>query len=255
MLRSVDRRLRAAQRQLTADENAVRTTQAGNLAAAQKAARKALPGLQLRYAQLEKYLKGQAAYGTQVNNANVGLLAQIRALFAAGNNDWTLGLAHLAVFLLFFMIEILPVTVKILLNFGKMSPYEVVAELGEQDLIDKARTKRVESRRIEEGKSRVRINVEDDMRTREEDLGKRANEHVAEEMTAILDLALQEWSAKVRARLNGAAVGGAGTGGTGGQGSPGQAVGQGQAGGQPANHMTVKKFVKKLFNLPDSENL
>jgi len=60
----------------------------------------------------------------------------------------------------------------------------------------------VTNRRIEEGKSRTRINVEDDMRKREEGLGRQANEHVAAEMTNILDAALQEWSRQVRSTLS-----------------------------------------------------
>jgi hypothetical protein len=42
------------------------------------------------------------------------------------------------------------------------------------------------------------------MRNREEELGKRANAHVASHMQEILDAALLEWSDQVRSRLPGA---------------------------------------------------
>jgi uncharacterized membrane protein YgcG len=102
---------------------------------------------------------------------------------------------------LFFLIEILPVTVKFLLNIGPPSAYEVVAQLREDELIDAASIRRIESRRISEAKSQIRINVEADMREKEEDLGRHANARVADEMTKVLDVALQEWSRQVRAKL------------------------------------------------------
>jgi hypothetical protein len=102
---------------------------------------------------------------------------------------------------LFFLIEILPVTVKFLLNIGPPSAYEVVAQLREDELIDAANIRRIESRRISEAKSQIRINVEADMREKEEDLGRHANACVADEMTKVLDVALQEWSRQVRAKL------------------------------------------------------
>ncbi|HUY49641.1 MAG TPA: hypothetical protein VMV92_28655 [Streptosporangiaceae bacterium] len=51
--------------------------------------------------------------------------------------------------------------------------------------------------------SQKRINVATDMDQREQNLGIRANEHVAKEMEGILDVALREWSTRVRASLTG----------------------------------------------------
>jgi hypothetical protein len=153
---------------------------------------------------LAAYLRSESARGTTLNSKDTGILAQIQALSNLDGQDPALLLAHLAVAALFFLIEILPVGVKILLNLAPMTAYEVVASSKEDEIIDRARARRIEVRRIEEGKSRTRINVENDMREREESLGKRANEHVASEMTTILDIALREWSSQVRARLSSA---------------------------------------------------
>jgi pyruvate/2-oxoglutarate/acetoin dehydrogenase E1 component len=99
---------------------------------------------------------------------------------------------------LFFLIEILPVTVKFLLNIGPPSAYEVVAKLREDELIDAATMRRIETRRIAETESRTRIGVQADRQQKEEDLGKHANTRIASEMTKVLDTTVHEWSRQAR---------------------------------------------------------
>ncbi|WP_432927420.1 DUF4407 domain-containing protein [Microbispora sp. CA-135349] len=211
-VRSVRTELKAARAAASTAEKGVADQQAEALRKAQDDARAELPGLQAQYREMEASLQASAARGTTLNGNDDGLPAQVRALFELGERDLSLSLAHLAVFFLFFMIELLPVTVKILINMGPMSPYEAFVKFRGDAQIDEAKTRRVEARRIEEGRSRVRVEVaegkervrgeiEADMRRREADLGKRANAHVAAEMTKILDIALQEWSEQVRSRL------------------------------------------------------
>ena len=86
----------------------------------------------------------------------------------------TLLIAHLVVMALFFLIEILPVTVKVLLNLQPPTAYEVVAQARDDDLIERVRAGQTEARRIEEGRTRARLAVEDDMRQREVAAGKGA---------------------------------------------------------------------------------
>ncbi len=102
---------------------------------------------------------------------------------------------------LFFLIEILPVTVKFLLNIGPPSAYEVVARLKEDELVDAATMRRIETRRIAESESRTRIGVQSDMQQKEEDLGKHANTRIAGEMTKILDTTVLEWGRQAREGL------------------------------------------------------
>ena len=103
--------------------------------------------------------------------------------------------------MLFFCIEILPVMVKVLLNIGPLSTYETLLKNEEDILTDKAKLKRVTKRRDAEREADKQIAIDEDMRRREEDLGKKANQHVAEHMEAILDLALEEWGRQVQAQL------------------------------------------------------
>src|SRR5262245_21558433 len=133
-------------------------------------------------------------------------------LTAAGAANSVLKFAQTIVTLLFFLIEILPVMVKFLLNLAPPTAYDKVAESRVKTITDQADLSRIkarrdaeresdEQRRLMDGESQVRINVADDMRRREEQLGVSANEHVANEMKTILDAQLAEWATQVRAQL------------------------------------------------------
>ena len=201
-LNTTKAQLKTAIAQENAVEKQLASSQASTLKRDQTAAAAALPGLNKSLAKINAFLQQQDAAGTAVNNANTGLLAQISALFAASGNSLALTLSHLSVFLLFFLIEILPVTVKLLLNLEKENPYESVVKKNNNEIIDEMKIKRAETRQISEQKSQVRIAVEADMRKREVYLGTHANEYVEAEMIKILDAALQQWSSQVTSQLS-----------------------------------------------------
>jgi Domain of unknown function (DUF4407) len=186
---------------LAAQKSAARgvsATQASTLAAEQSAARAQLPGLVKQFNTDTKELQQISAQGTADNRQGIGILTQMQALAALGAQSSTVESTHIAVALLFFLIEILPVMVKILLSLCPETPYEAIARARDDTLMDQARIQRAEQRLRAEDESRARTNVEADMRRREEELGKRANEHVARELTAIIDQQLRKWSLKVR---------------------------------------------------------
>ena len=180
---------------------------------------------------------------------NTGILAQLQDLSTAGAKDPILGVAQWIVTLLFFCIEILPVMVKVLLNIGPLSTYETLLKNEEDIITDRAKLTRVTRRRDAEREADKQIAIDEDMRQLEEDLGKKANKHVAEHMEAILDVALAEWSRQVQAKLGvqlppGTLPGPAGS--VGGQvcrprragyGTPGKHSGTGAPGGTPV-HVT-----------------
>jgi len=211
---TLDGELQTAQSNVTAAEKTLRQEQGAALSRYQSQARANLPGLQKEYAALETGLSSTKDSAQNAISADTGILAQLSALWAAGAHNFGLLLAQLTVMALFFLIEMLPVTVKFLLNIGPPTTYETVAKLEDEKAVDKARLDRVAERRnaereseengkVEDAKSKMRVKVEDDMRGREEALGKHANEHIADKMHEILDLALQEWGSKVRAKLSG----------------------------------------------------
>jgi hypothetical protein len=215
---SLNTQLQTAEQNQGAAEKDLKQAQGSTLADNQKVATEQLPGLQKQYANLEQQIHAQEKQNQDAVNGNSGILAQLSALSAAGSHNFTLFLAQLIVTLLFFLVELLPVAVKFLLNVGPPSAYEKVVKLEDEKVVDKARLDRLAERRKAERESdeerkkadaasRGRINVAEDMSRREEAMGIQANEHVAGKMEEVLDVALQEWSVQVRARLNGGPAG------------------------------------------------
>jgi hypothetical protein len=250
------RELATANAAVSAAEASLPQAQAADLSRYQAQARQSLPGLKREYAQLETYIQSNSANGTKLNNEDTGLLAQLQALSAASAQNSGLEAARLAVLALFFLIEILPVTVKFLLNLGPLSTYEIVAKSRDDEITDSVHVHRVEKRRrgegeskmrarkeedartIEDGKSKARLKVEEDMRAREADLGRQANEYVAGEMRKILELALQQWSDQVKARLSDEGGAEGGVGGTRGT-EDGSPSGNGSSTANPTGHQSL----------------
>ena len=176
------------------DQAAANSLQTTALATDQQQAKKDRVTQTALVAQLEPVIESTQAQDTQANQANTGILAQLQALSDAGSRDPALNGARLAVLAVFFLIEILPVTVKGLLSLAPPTPYDLVARARNEEAADKARKNLAENRRIAEVESAARIGVATDMAARKEDLGKQANAHVAEEMKKILGKVLDKWS-------------------------------------------------------------
>jgi hypothetical protein len=102
----------------------------------QEAATQALPGLQARYSSAEQKIQSASQLGDSTNDADKGILAQLQALQEVSAHSSSLEAARLAVLALFFVIEILPVTVKFLLNLGPASGYDRAARLKLEERIE-----------------------------------------------------------------------------------------------------------------------
>jgi hypothetical protein len=218
---SLNGQLQAALKDENQANASLKQAQAAALDRYQAQARAVLPGLQRQYEQDENEIAQTQASDQAVINQNSGTLAQLSALWSAGAGSLILTLAHLTVMALFFLIELLPVLVKVLLNMGALDAYEKVLKADEDKIADRVRLERLTERRDAERKSdeeqrtkdaaaKARIKVAEDKSEREQQLGIRANEYIAEKMEPILDAALQQWSAQVTARLDNA-PGGSGT--------------------------------------------
>jgi hypothetical protein len=211
----------------------------------QATARAEIPGLQKRLNGLDAEVNNDAAQAQDAVDNNNGILSQLQDLSDAGAQDPILAVAQWVVTLLFFSIEILPVTVKVLLNIGPLSLYEQVLKTEEDIVADRSKHRRVVARQDTEREANKQIAIDEHMRQLEEDLGKRANTHVAAHMEAILDVALLEWSRQVQAKLGvqlppgtiPAATGLAG--GAGGTGSPAAGASTGLTGPQPRLSITA----------------
>lgn len=220
---NIESQLQSAESAESAAQKSFGKSQGQRVVQLQQQARNALPGLQAQYATFENRIQGSITANDNTNKADTGILAQIQALDEASSQNSGLAAVRWTVLGLFFFIEILPVTVKFLVNLGSLSEYDRFIRDKEESDADARLAQRVAERRMEEinsqarisleerkseahikiedGKTQTRINVEQDMRAREEDLGKQANQYVADEVTKILDRALQEWGKQVRAKL------------------------------------------------------
>ncbi|WP_438354425.1 DUF4407 domain-containing protein [Microbacterium sp. CJ88] len=102
-----------------------------------KLAQDQLPAAQAQYdAALAAYDQRVASVASG-NAQAVGLLSQISALERLSQREPTLAWAHWLIAALFFMIELLPVLVKVLTSFGAPSLYEKADDLRRQVALDR----------------------------------------------------------------------------------------------------------------------
>lgn len=186
-----------------------KVTDATSLQAAQAQAQKELPDLRKREADLQAQVNDRLDDRAGKIAANDGLLAQIVALSDLSADKPDARITHIAVGLLFFMIELLPVLVKIITGMGAPSLYDRIREKVENQRFDDADAElRVLARERDEADDRrvaaalKNRDIEDDMRDRERDLALKANARVAEEMQGVLEVALSDWAQDVQQTLH-----------------------------------------------------
>jgi Domain of unknown function (DUF4407) len=131
-----------------------------------------------------------------------GFLAQVDALSQLGQREAVVAWSAPVIGALYFTVSVLPFAVAIISTLGPPSIYEVLMKNEEDMLADQVKLDRVTRRKDAEREADRRIAVNEDMRLREEDLGKRANAHIALTMSAFLDTALQDWQEKVQEALS-----------------------------------------------------
>ncbi len=129
--------LQDATAELTA-ANAAGTDAAASSAAQNKQlAADQLPGARAQY---ESALAAYDARAAQVADGNaeaMGLLSQMSAMERLAEREPALALAHWLIALLFFMIELLPVLVKVLTSYGDPSLYERADAMKRQVALDR----------------------------------------------------------------------------------------------------------------------
>jgi len=205
----------------------------GELSAAEKAlsgAQQALGNLKTQQAAQKKKINTLTAADDKANEKDTGLLEQVQALNAASARNTGLAVAHWTVTALFFVIEILPVSIKCLLLLGPETPYEsIVAKKGEaaikqadtmisaemdvaeqraQSMRDVAelevQAKRLEAetkRDIREAELRAMQDVETDLIHREKGTRIEANKRFASATRDHILAAVDDWARKIREKI------------------------------------------------------
>mgnify|MGYP001689994648 FL=1 len=126
--------------------------------------------------------------------SNNGLLAQIIALRRASFKTWTGILSHGAIAILFIVIELFPVFLKGMMAVRGESQYDRVFRKLQESELEKVEARNAQERERIDREARRTREIGEDMLQREIDLGKSANEKVAEQMRIILDQTLSHWT-------------------------------------------------------------
>ena len=139
--------------------------------------------------------------GREAIRNNNGLLVQITALWNTSFDNPMGFISHAAVALLFIIIELFPVGIKTMVAVRGESQYDRVFRKLQESELEKVEAHTAQERdRIDREARRIR-EIGEDMLQREIDLGKSANEHVAEQMQIILDQTLSHWTERSQTML------------------------------------------------------
>src|ERR671921_2696808 len=103
----------------------------------------------------------QAAFDA-TNENNGGILIRLEALSRLSDESATLGMAHTMLSLLFMCIELLPVLMKVLLNFGPPSAYDKLTALRDSGDIDVEELQQDARREVEEAQAELLVMAERD---------------------------------------------------------------------------------------------
>jgi hypothetical protein len=101
-------------------------------AGASRSVQQATADLETDRAELARLTEQQTALQTAfdaTNSDNTGILIRLQALSALSDSNATMAVAHYMLALLFICIELLPVLMKMLLNFGPRSTYDRLTDL------------------------------------------------------------------------------------------------------------------------------
>ncbi len=101
----------------------------------------------------------QAAFEATNEDAD-GILIRLEALSRLSDRNATLGMAHLMLSLLFICIELLPVLMKVLLNFGPPSAYDRVTALRDRDDLEAMQLEQKVRRGVQEAQGELLLMAE-----------------------------------------------------------------------------------------------
>jgi hypothetical protein len=198
---SAQQAVATAQTALTQANNAATSSTENAVEEAKANARQELPGLIQQRDRLQALVDEASRRGTDLEAGDTGILAQIEALGRISSKSPSAKTAHWAVAALLFMIELLPVLVKLLSSIGPPTVYDRISELNDTSSLDAATLARNNERWEIEARSVTDREIREDMIKREKALAIKANAHVAERMEKVLDEALADWSREVSRTL------------------------------------------------------
>ncbi|WP_157963983.1 DUF4407 domain-containing protein [Actinocorallia populi] len=126
--REAERQIREINQQIQDRRDDITATSKTSREQTLREANETLPGVQTQLENLRQIQSDEQMAFEQANEGNTGLLVRLDALNRASAGDFTLGLWRILLFLLFTVIECLPIFVKILQLYGPPNTYEQLAE-------------------------------------------------------------------------------------------------------------------------------
>lgn len=129
--------LRTANEELAAAGTVAKENTSSSEAQNREQAKSQLPAARDSYEQALAVYNSRADAVAQGNAGAVGLLSQISGLNRLSEKEPTILWAHILIAALFFMIELLPVLVKVLTSYGDESLYEKAAGIRKQVALDR----------------------------------------------------------------------------------------------------------------------
>ncbi|NIL74890.1 DUF4407 domain-containing protein [Rhodococcus sp. B10] len=153
-----------------------------------------VPGLQEQVDQLTEQVNSAQDTSRELEQANAGIIARLKALSDVSGNDATAAMARYAVALLFMAMELLPVIFKIVSNLGSRTAYDTVVDSHEAAEVERA----TQSVTLADEKAKLRRSseqvAEKDRTDKQQELMLRINASVAEHQAAVVEEALSRWS-------------------------------------------------------------
>jgi hypothetical protein len=192
--------LDSAQKRLDDAVVAITRSQAASAASDRKAAQQQLDILGPRLDQREKERDRAQLDLDKAEAGDTGLLVRLEALERLSKDHPITRTANIALFLLFMLIEILPVLVKLLLGVGKAPLYERLVARQEEQTESNTMTWARNTARIEQSKSDVWREIEEDRARRQVEAGKDANAALVAEQSSIALESIQVWGGVARKR-------------------------------------------------------
>lgn len=133
--------LRQANTDLESADSSSKTATSATEAQNRQQAKDQIPTAEQAYKTALDAYNARAASVAGTNAGAVGLLSQISALDRLSAKEPVLGFAHWLIAALFFMIELLPVIVKVLTSWGEPSLYEKAEAIAKQVELDRVTSK------------------------------------------------------------------------------------------------------------------
>lgn len=157
-------------------------------------AQSAVPGLEAQVDQLSEQVNNAQNSGRELEQANAGIIARLKALNDVSGDDATAALAHRSVAALFMAMELLPVLFKVISNLGRRTAYDEVVDSYEDSEVKRAtRTVSLDDRKAHMRRD-ADLSADKDRINRQRGLQLKINKSVADHQASVVEEALARWS-------------------------------------------------------------